>query len=412
MAIPDKGYRDMTRLLRALLVTVPCLSLLTSCGDYVTNLDPFIDVIEDSELDSPNNVDFLITGVRQQLSYTMDDMFVNAAGLSDEFIFDLRTPSAVFPQFGEIDNGYPLLFNYQVENINANIGLLRLVADDLIRRLDVIEGVDQAALREAQFVGNFYGGLARYFGATYLGLERNMGGAAIDNGPFIPSNELYGLAAQKMEAALAHADAYQQRVVHSAIAKAFLYQGDYAAAAAHAAQGLTEGDDPYQAQYTPQDPTYFDIEAGSQRNQYTADPRFQAYVDADPAEASRLPLEPILGGGITFYVQLKYPGPSAPLDVVSWQENNLVLAELVVRGSASGDAASLINAVRASHGIGPISGSVTLDTIYEERDKELFLTGARLPDQRRFDRWHLAADTWRFIPIDQRERDHNPNLAS
>jgi len=401
----------MTRLMRTLLMGVPCVVLLASCSDYVTNLDPFIDVIEDSELDSPDNVDFLITGVQQQLSYTMDDMFVNAAGLSDEFIFDLRTPTAVFPQFGEIDNGYPLLTNYQVQNINANIGLLRLVADDLIRRLDVIEGVDEATRTEALFVGNFYGGLARFFGATYLGLERNMGGACIDNGPFIPSNELYGLAVQKMEAALPHAGAYEQRVVRSAIAKAYLYQGDYAAAAGQAAQGLVEGDDPYQALYTAQDPTYFDIEAGSQRNQYTADPRFQAYVDADPAEANRLPLEPILGGGITFYVQLKYPGPSAPLNVVSWQENNLVLAELVVRGNASGDAASLINAVRASHGIGPLAGPVTLETIYQERDKELFLTGARLADQRRFDRWHLAGDTWRFIPIDQRERDHNPNLG-
>jgi hypothetical protein len=31
--------------------------------------------------------------------------------------------------------------------------------------------------------------------------------------------------------------------------------------------------------------------------------------------------------------------------------------------------------------------TVALDAIYEERDKELFLAGARLPDQRRFDRW-------------------------
>jgi starch-binding outer membrane protein, SusD/RagB family len=399
----------MTRLLRTLLI-VPCFALLTSCNDYVTDLDAFIDVIEDSELDSPDRVPFLITGVRQQLSYTMDDMFVNVAGLSDEFIFDLRTPTAVFPQFGEIDNGYPLLTNYQVENINTNIGLLRLVSDDLLRRIAPMQNLEATLRTQAEFVGNFHGGLARFFGATYLGLERNMGGAPIDAGPFVPSNELYGLAVQKMEAALPHADTYQQRVVHSAIAKAYLYRGDYPAAATHAAQGLTEGDAPYQALYTLQDPNYFDIEAGSQRNQYTAAPRFQAYVDADPAEANRLPLRPIEGGGLTFYVQMKYPGPSAPLNVVSWQENNLVLAELIVRGAASGDAAALINAVRASHDIGPLAGPVTLDIIYEERDKELFLTGARLPDQRRFDRWHLADDTWRFIPIDQRERDHNPNL--
>jgi starch-binding outer membrane protein, SusD/RagB family len=409
MTVPDKGYSDMTRLLR-MVVAVPCLAFTASCSDYVTNLDPFINVIEDSELDQARAVDFLITGVRQAFAYTVDDMHVNVAGLSDEFIFDLRTPTAVFPQFGEIDNGYPLLTNYQIQTINTNIGRLRLVADDLLRRLEGIQDVPAATRSRAEFVGNFYGGLARFFGATYLGLEPNRGGAPIDNGPFIPSDELYGFAVQKMEAALPHADTYQKKVVHSAIAKAYLYKGDYPAAATHAGQGLTQGDAPYQALYTAQDQNYFDAEAGSQRHQYTAAPRFQAYVNADPAEANRLPLRPVQGGGLTFYVQLKYPGPAAPIDMVSWQENNLVLAELIVRGAASGNALALLNAVRASHGIGPLSGPVTLDTIYEERDKELFLTGARLPDQRRFNRWHLGGDTWRYIPIDQRERDHNPNL--
>ncbi len=36
-----------------------------------------------------------------------------------------------------------------------------------------------------------------------------------------------------------------------------------------------------------------------------------------------------------------------------------------------------------------------------EREKELFTMGLRLPDQHRFDTWHLGADTWQFFP--QRE---------
>lgn len=408
MLMRSNGSSYIIRAFRTSAIVLSCMTL-ASCSDYVTDLDPFIDVIEDDELNSPERVNFLITGVRQQLSYTMDDMLVNAAGLSDEFIFDLQTPTAVFPQFQELEIGQPLLTNYQIQNINTNIGLLRLVSDDLLRRTEGME-LPQETRAAAEFIGNFYGGLARFFAATYLGLEPAMGGAPIDNGPFIPSDDLYDQAVQKMEAALPHADAYQQKVVHSAIAKAYLYKGDYGAAAAHAAQGLVEGDAPFQALYTSQDPNYFDVEAGSQRNQYTAHPRFQAYVEADPAEANRLPLLPIQGGDRTFYVQEKYPGPAAPINVVSWEENNLIRAELIVRGAATGDAAALIDAERASHDIGPLSGAVTLDVIYEERDKELFLTGARLPDQRRFDRWHLAAGTWQYIPIDQRERDHNPNL--
>jgi len=391
-------------------LALPCVVVLAACNDYVTDLDPFIDVIEDAELDSPDKVPFLIRGVKQQLAYTIDDLYVNAAGLSDEFIFDTRMPGAVFPQFREMDNGYPQLINFQAQDINTNIGRLRLVSDDLVRRIQGMHGLDDAQRKEAEFIGNFYGGIARYLGATYLGLEPNRGGAAINKGPFIPSAELYDQAVQLMQAALPNADAYWQKVVHSVIAKAYLYKGDYAAAATHAAQGLVEGDAPFQVLYTSQNQNYFDVEAGSQRGQFTADPRFHDYVVADPAEANRLPLRAVAASGVTFYVQQKYPGPSSPIDIASWQENNLIRAEVIVRGAATGDALALINAVRASHNIGPLAGPVTLDVIYVERDKELFLTGARLPDQRRFDRWHLAADTWRYIPIDQRERDHNPNL--
>jgi starch-binding outer membrane protein, SusD/RagB family len=399
----------MRRALRT-LVAVPLLAMTTACGDWVTDIDPFIDTIEDRELDQPGSVDFVITGVRQAFAYAIDDLYVNVAGLSDEFIFDWQTPTAVFTQFNEINTGQPQEANFEVRTINNNIGRLRLLADDLLRRIEGIPDVPAEARTRALYAGNFYGGVARFFGATYLGLEPNRGGATIDNGPFISSNDLYDLAVQKLEAALPHANDHQRRVVHSVIAKALLYKGDHAAAATHATQGLVEGDAPYQALYTSQDQNYFDQEAGSQRHQYTAAPRFQAYVDADTAEAARLPLRPVQGGEQTFWVQMKYPTNASPIPLAGWRENNLVRAELIVRGAATGDAAALINAVRASHGIGPISGPVTLETIIQERDKELFLTGARLPDQRRFDIWHLGAGTWRFIPISDRERDLNPNL--
>ena len=45
-----------------------------------------------------------------------------------------------------------------------------------------------------------------------------------------------------------------------------------------------------------------------------------------------------------------------------------------------------------------------------ERDKELFTMGLRLPDQRRFDAWHLGADTWQYFPITQSERNGNDNF--
>ena len=86
-----------------------------------------------------------------------------------------------------------------------------------------------------------------------------------------------------------------------------------------------------------------------------------------------------------------------------------MLAELTLRGQNGGDALTLVNEVRASHGIDPLS-SVDLDAFYVERDKELFVTGNRLPDERRFNKWHLGAGTWQYLPITSDERNSNPNL--
>jgi len=73
-------------------------------------------------------------------------------------------------------------------------------------------------------------------------------------------------------------------------------------------------------------------------------------------------------------------------------------------------ALALVNEVRASHNLAALS-EVNLDVIYEERDKELFVQGQRLIDQRRFNRWHLPAGTWKYLEITERERLSNPNLG-
>jgi len=95
---------------------------------------------------------------------------------------------------------------------------------------------------------------------------------------------------------------------------------------------------------------------------------------------------------------------------MTWQEVNLMRAELKLRGAGSGDALALVNEVRASHNLAALT-TVDLDVIYTERDKELFCTGVRLPDERRFSgKWHLGAGKWMYFPITQGERNNNPNF--
>lgn len=78
--------------------------------------------------------------------------------------------------------------------------------------------------------------------------------------------------------------------------------------------------------------------------------------------------------------------------------------------SDSTDAMTYIENVRISHGLDPLAVPLTLDEIFNERDKELFCTGARLIDQRRSGKWHLSNSAWHYLPITQNERTRNPNL--
>jgi hypothetical protein len=122
-------------------------------------------------------------------------------------------------------------------------------------------------------------------------------------------------------------------------------------------------------------------------------------------------LSPITGrNGVVYQRQSKYATNSTPIDFMNWQENALMLAELDIRlDNNAASALTRVNAVRTSRGVKTLT-AIDLDGIYVERDKELFVTGIRLADQRRFGRFHLPAGSWQYLPITDDERNNNPNL--
>lgn len=386
--------------------------IFISCEDYVTDVDPLIDAVEDERLSDPAQIPFLIKGVKTRFATTTDQLLLISDGLSDAFFFDSNVPNATFPTYEDIDVGDIQFDNNSVDNPFTDLGELRFFADDLVRRTNSLSGVSAEVEREALFTGYLYGGIARYYYATYFGLNPNEGGATIDNGPFIPSNQMYDLAIEKLTAALDYAaDDAEARIVNSLIARTYLFKGDYTQAASYAANGMQEGDAPFEALYSLTQNNEYWIFAGALRAQYVIDYRFVDYVEADPKEANRIQYTEILGNDneTIYYYQTRYPQNTSPLQVMTWQENNLMRAELALRGAGSGDALALVNAVRASHELDPLA-NVDLDVIYLERDKELYCTGVRLPDQRRFGRWHLGPNDWHYFPLTQSERNNNPNL--
>jgi hypothetical protein len=404
-----------------------------SCNDYVQDIDPLIDAVEEERVNDARQIPFMIKGVKEQYARCEDQVLVLADGLSDQLIFDQRVPNATFTSFKDIDIGVIRTDNNSVDGAYNPLGEARFFADDLVRRVNEIGLGDGDLKNEALFNANFYGGLTRYLYATYFGLTETQGGGIIDNGPFIPSDQMYDLALAKLNEALNYVDFdyssdpvlldsdHATKVVNSFKARIYLFKGEDANAATAAAAGLQQGDAPFLTLRFLGDGTtggpdnFYWQQAGAPRSQYVTDFRFNGYVTTDPDEANRIQLgaRDATDGSVTFYYQMKYALEDDPIPSMTWQENNLMLAELVLKGATGGDALQLVNDVRTSHGISAL-GSIDMNGLIVERDKELFCTGIRLPDQRRFDAqygtWHLDPGLWQYLPITDNERNENPNI--
>lgn len=395
----------------ALIVAVAAFTT-SGCKDFVQSVESPINSLDDNQLNSEDHINFLITGVRGEMANTIGQLQVNSGGISDELVFDRRIQGATYPTYGEFETGDILYNNSNSENSFSSLSRLRLMADTLVTRINKMTFKDSLLRNKGLFTGYLYGGLARYYMGAYFGLEQEKGGATISSSPFIPSKDLFSAAITKLNSAATYAATiWDKRVINSLIARIHLMNGDYAAAESAAANGLQQGDEDMVSLYSTTTPTEWFYAAGNGRIQFALDNRFKAYVDADPKEASRIMFDKVTGsdGSTEFIRQQRYPQDNSSLPAISWQENELMLAECLVRKNEQGNAITHINKVRSSHTLDERS-STNLDSIYIERDKELYCTGNRLLDQRRFNRWHLPTGTWKYMPIPQSERSRNPNL--
>ena len=387
-----------------------------ACNDWVTDTPFTNDKILDEQLNNESNIDFMVTGVLNRLTDISEPMLM-VDGLSDQLYFDLRMYNATYPQYQEID----MAVNIPADNNSINAALykiyvLRMEADTLAWRcLNKITFTDQSLKNKGLFNAYLGGGYARYCLAAWQGRDKSTGGGCISGGPFIPSNTLYQQAISRWKEALKYTNAAnEKKIVNGLIGRTYLYLGDYTNAVTYLNQALVQGDSPWQVNASIDQYNYYVSQAGSQRNQWGVDQRFANYISADPEESKRLPLVAKTYKGYNYWQQAKYVINSdqtfAPLVLISWQEVNLMKAECTLRGVSAGDPKTLMNAVRTSHNMTSLFTKVpTLDDIYIERDKELFLTGTRIIDERRFDKLHIAG-MWQYLPLPLNEWNKNPNL--
>ncbi|MFV1883552.1 MAG: hypothetical protein ACMZ7B_03605 [Balneola sp.] len=395
---------------------------VVSCTDFVQEVDDPIDVIPGETLLSEDQVRFSLNGVAGRFAVNYDALTVIAAGLSDAWEFESDVVSdATFPTFGEIDEGDIPIDNNSVDGPFNTLGQARYLADDLIDKITQITFEDTDLQAEANFYAHVYAALTRANYAAYFGSSVTERGGVIDNSPLIPPATLNADAITLLTTArgLYSAGSYEVKLVNTLIGRIHLYEGNYSDAASFLNAGLVSGDAPFQSLNSLESQNNFYTQAGISRTQFSVDRRFGGYIAADANEANRLDIEEVSDAaeltdaaetnGTTFWRSSLQP--DAPLNIVSWQENNLMRAEVALR-STPADAATaltLVNEVRAAYTIAPLV-AVDLAALEVEREKELLHTPNRLLDQRRFGSWHLPAGTWQWFPITQSERNNNPNF--
>jgi starch-binding outer membrane protein, SusD/RagB family len=304
------------------LKNIVLLSLLligvSSCQDFVQNVGDPISSVDDALLNNESQADFLITGVQGKFAKTFGQASLFAGGLSDEMIFDRNVPGATYPQYEEMELGTLRINNNSVKDLELDLGQLRLYADTLAGRASLIAWTDTAKMNLTYYTGYLYGGIARFMYAAYFGLEEENGGGVINSSPFIPSATMYNLALERFDQALSYADptSSDARLVHSLKARIYLITGQYALAAAEAAQGYTEADGTFESLHSTEvvANNFWWTDAGNGRSQWAVDPRFNAYVLADAKEASRIPLQEIKGNddSTIYFLQNKYPEDKTP----------------------------------------------------------------------------------------------------
>jgi hypothetical protein len=93
--------------------------------------------------------------------------------------------------------------------------------------------------------------------------------------------------------------------------------------------------------------------------------------------------------GIAIWVSDKYPEASSPIEVASWEEAQLIIAEAAIESGAFGTAAGIFTALHTAVGLPAYSGDLTEDALMDqliyERAAEMYLEGHHLQDLKRLD---------------------------
>ena len=407
--------------------------LITSCEEtWYQKIDSPQYFVSDSSFKYRKSLPLLTEGVLINLMYVYSDLASASDLISDQIEFSQTVNFSTFSVYDQLDgrgrvdladDGSRFHENFSCVNNYAAVGRLRKHADFLIETVSSFDDTNSTAFDTSAFyVGYLAGGLSRSLYATYFALTSDgESGSPIDDSVMIYNSEMFSDARSKYFAAMPYASDEEKRVLHSLIGKTYLLEQNYTDAATQLNQGMEVGDAPFKVLYNQGYPNNYYKHMGVGRAQGVVPYRFIDYLSEDPLEENRLSFVMVETSGDQRHVQTKYPDASSPINIISWQENYLMLAEVSLRGtSVDISPIDAVNAVRAEHNLEALE-AVDLDVVYLERDKELWCTGNRASDQTRWNRWHNTTNVgteaeetiyggWRYLSISMYEKNNNPNI--
>ena len=395
----------------------------------VNGCDRLLDVdlparVPATSLDDPTRSTLLVQSAISDFECAYGNYVVATGLLVDELLSGSLTNSVVWDRrlIGPNDVSYTAACGQQGVPNGYNLAVYtplssaRFMADDALRRIESFP--DSLVPNKKELLAT----AAAYAGYAYTLFGEGFCRATFDLGPALQPKEVLSRAEQRFTRTIELADSITPAILNLARvgrARVRLDLGKTADALADARLvpdtfvNATYGSAParrhntvwvvnYQAPSATVDPSFRNLAVAG-----VPDPRVTVVNAGTRAIDAQVPL----------WQQRKYPTDSSPIRIASWNEAQLIIAE--IEGGQS--AVNAINALRSRWGLPLFSSSNANEIakqVLEERRRDLFLDGHRLGDFRRLGlpfpsgltHKNQTYGTTTCIDLPQFEIDNNPNL--
>jgi hypothetical protein len=414
-----RAVRRPARLLIAATVVVP----LAACS-----LDDALDVEAPSQvpaenLDSPEFAALLVNGAIGDFECALGTYIVNGGELTDELddaTFTVNRWPVHQRTVGPSDSRYAASDCVNL-GVYTPLSTARWAADNVLGRLEA--WTDAEVENRTSLIAT----AAAYSGYAHLLLAEGFCTMALDLSPELQPDEVFQRAEARFTTAIQAAQAAgSQDMLNMALvgrARTRLNLGRGAEAAADAEQ-VTPGYVKLATASTAVARRRNRISEHNRTGQISVSPEFHGLtVGGEPdtrvrvTDAGRFSVD----AETRLWLQGKYADDTSPIPIATWDEAQLIVAE--VEGGAA--AVSIINTLRDNADLPAYAGGTDAEIraqVLEERRRELFLEGHRLGDMRRLDlQLNPAPGTpypkggaygdARCLPLPNVERLANPNIG-